>query len=894
MRQRATEAELAKARVLDGELDQMEQSVGLAQREHVSAREVVTKAEQALASLRAELGRLGEKKQLLQQRIAQVALFAPFAGDLEAWLERFKFEERARLKKDLLEQRLWDAGLKAGKTADDLKRFSTFLPDLGAKRTQAEEGWKKAADKAATFHPEKIQADRRNATELQAVLHKSQTHLAEQERLREERRKCVEGLEALAEQIAKESLRSVELSEKSIPAALSSVNQARESVRLAEAAASKHAAALRDALVPGEACPVCGSTEHPRAGVEVSAQNAVLNALRRDSSEKERMLNTLQGELAAAEARIAEKKEQQHNLTRECGRLEKQLREADAYIPGLVEVAELFRKPAAQRDIGLKGLADRTSDLLRTLEEKDAERNVAERREKTLRAEFDKAEQELRAAERAEEAARTAGVAAQAEHDSALAAVEAIRAEHAALLETLSPVTSMVDRDGIEGQSRDVSGPENSYTKAPKAFRDWFTTGVREYNEAVRLLEGAAQEEAVKLPQRETFEGAVVAAQEALGSRSETLELVVRNLQEKRAARAALLGGRTVEAAESEMAAEVQSARAREGETSGASVEAQNKLGAHRGLLLDQQARVASLQGAALAESAAMDAWINGFVAREGRALDRMQLDEWLGRDAHWIAREQGVLEEAVKKLAAARGLEAGMRRQLDEHLAEKSVEADQATVQADAERLGSEATAAAEAADLRRAVVLSDDERIRNTGELSGRLAEQERQAAPWMQLNELIGSSDGTRFRNTAQQWTLEILLKHANAQLAMLSGRYRLERLRGSLNLLVTDLEMDGQQRSVHSLSGGESFLVSLGLALGLASLTSSRLLIESLFIDEGFGSLDSETLRVALNALNHLESQGRKVGVISHVSEMVDAIPVQVRVVRGPGGASKIVI
>ena len=152
----------------------------------------------------------------------------------------------------------------------------------------------------------------------------------------------------------------------------------------------------------------------------------------------------------------------------------------------------------------------------------------------------------------------------------------------------------------------------------------------------------------------------------------------------------------------------------------------------------------------------------------------------------------------------------------------------------------------------------------------------------------------ADGTRFRNIAQQWTLEILLRHANAQLSLLSGRYRLERLRDSLNLLVTDLEMDGQQRSVHSLSGGESFLVSLGLALGLASLTSSRLLIESLFIDEGFGSLDSETLRVALNALSHLEAQGRKVGVISHVSEMVDAIPVQVRVVRGPGGASRIVV
>ena len=100
------------------------------------------------------------------------------------------------------------------------------------------------------------------------------------------------------------------------------------------------------------------------------------------------------------------------------------------------------------------------------------------------------------------------------------------------------------------------------------------------------------------------------------------------------------------------------------------------------------------------------------------------------------------------------------------------------------------------------------------------------------------------------------------------------------------------MGEERRSIHSLSGGESFLVSLALALGLASLTSNRLRIESLFIDEGFGSLDLETLTTAMNALTHLEAQGRKVGVISHVTEMTDAIPVQIKVEkRRHGGASR---
>jgi len=289
-----------------------------------------------------------------------------------------------------------------------------------------------------------------------------------------------------------------------------------------------------------------------------------------------------------------------------------------------------------------------------------------------------------------------------------------------------------------------------------------------------------------------------------------------------------------------------------------------------------------------------MEAWIRDFSEREGVALDRARLDDWLGRDAQWMNREQLELDGAARGLSSARGMEAGMQRQLKEHLGTKTSEDQQETVKAEVLRLSGEAKAAGEAVDASRAAVFSDDERRRLTGEILQKLEAQEKQSDPWRKLNALVGSSDGTRFRNIAQQWTLEILLKHANAQLALLSGRYRLERLRDSLNLLVTDLEMDGQQRSVHSLSGGESFLISLGLALGLASLTSSRLLIESLFIDEGFGSLDTETLRVALNALNHLESQGRKVGVISHVSEMVDAIPTQVRVVRGPGGASRIVV
>lgn len=162
------------------------------------------------------------------------------------------------------------------------------------------------------------------------------------------------------------------------------------------------------------------------------------------------------------------------------------------------------------------------------------------------------------------------------------------------------------------------------------------------------------------------------------------------------------------------------------------------------------------------------------------------------------------------------------------------------------------------------------------------------------WAQLNELAGSADGAKFRRIAQGYTLDVLLGYANVQLRNLTRRYRLERVPDTLALQVIDRDMCDEVRTVHSLSGGESFLVSLALALGLSSLSSNRMKVESLFIDEGFGSLDAETLRVAMDALESLRTQGRKIGVISHVQEMTERIPAQIRVNRAGNGRSFIEI
>ncbi|VVM76709.1 hypothetical protein PS645_02049 [Pseudomonas fluorescens] len=184
-----------------------------------------------------------------------------------------------------------------------------------------------------------------------------------------------------------------------------------------------------------------------------------------------------------------------------------------------------------------------------------------------------------------------------------------------------------------------------------------------------------------------------------------------------------------------------------------------------------------------------------------------------------------------------------------------------------------------------------AEDQRRQNANQaLAQQIAEANAEYQRWARLNALIGSATGDTFRKIAQAYNLDLLVHHANVQLRQLVRRYRLKRGGSMLGLLVMDTEMGDELRSVHSLSGGETFLVSLALALGLASMASSTLKIESLFIDEGFGSLDPESLQLAMDALDGLQAQGRKVAVISHVQEMHERIPVQIQVHRQGNGLS----
>lgn len=187
----------------------------------------------------------------------------------------------------------------------------------------------------------------------------------------------------------------------------------------------------------------------------------------------------------------------------------------------------------------------------------------------------------------------------------------------------------------------------------------------------------------------------------------------------------------------------------------------------------------------------------------------------------------------------------------------------------------------------------LADNDRLRQEQRvLVERIEQQERVFEQWSALQELIGSADGKKFRNIVQQMNLELMVAHANRQLIKMTDRYILEVGNGPLELNIRDNYQAGELRSTKNLSGGESFLVSLALALGLSQMASRTTRVDSLFLDEGFGTLDEDALDTALSTLAGLQQRGKLIGIISHVQGLKERVPTQIEVLPIGGGRSRI--
>lgn len=302
---------------------------------------------------------------------------------------------------------------------------------------------------------------------------------------------------------------------------------------------------------------------------------------------------------------------------------------------------------------------------------------------------------------------------------------------------------------------------------------------------------------------------------------------------------------------------------------------------------------IARLKETSLVLKQQIDQWIN-----QMKNITFEQLTELLSKDNNWLTAERKYLNSLKEKETADRATLAERRNNYaihqNAHILPENEDETYPFLESQRENL----TMLIEQKQTRNTEIdlafskhQQGKERIKT---FEKELSEKQEVTNNWKKLNEMFGSATGSKFKEIAQGYTLDALLTYANKQLEELSDRYRLERIPNTLALQVIDRDMLNEVRTVHSLSGGESFLVSLALALGLSSLSSNRMKIESLFIDEGFGSLDMETLRIAMDALERLQNQGRKIGVISHVVEMTERIPAQVKILKSSNGRSYVEI
>jgi exonuclease SbcC len=375
-----------------------------------------------------------------------------------------------------------------------------------------------------------------------------------------------------------------------------------------------------------------------------------------------------------------------------------------------------------------------------------------------------------------------------------------------------------------------------------------------------------------------------------LAQKTTSAAILEKDLAEKTIARKAIFEGQPADLMEQKLANDVSEAK-----NNVENITHQVNQNAVREATLEAQktATVTSIAKLALEianANAKIEQWLQLFHQKTQQTITITGLQTLLTYSLEWMESERKMVREIADEQTKAATIFEERTQILAEHTAKKPSERplEELTALHQNAQIENENFAQAKA---NIGFKIAENERNKlKIGALLDAIALQATIADNWSKLNDVIGSADGKKFRQIAQEYTLEVLLSYANIHLKDLTSRYKIERIPNTLGLQVVDLDMGDEIRTVYSLSGGESFLVSLALALGLASLSSSKMKVESLFIDEGFGSLDPNTLNIAMDALERLHNQGRKVGVISHVHEMTERIPVQIKVSKKSSGRS----
>jgi exonuclease SbcC len=676
--------------------------------------------------------------------------------------------------------------------------------------------------------------------------------------------------ELAATEASKAAARRLELE-----AGLKEAQRAKERAQAAQGLAS-HRAALRD----GEPCPLCGATDHPYSRAEAALEGLVVESSARvEALETERTAAARKEAAALAREQAARPRLAQAESRRSAA----EARRA-GHLEAWVKARALLEQPLPPERAEEAGAPEWLAGAL-----KEAQARLA-----AVNAEEEAAEARARAAREAraalESCRKQLEVVTEAQRRAEDHLAEAERSLREA--EREAEQAGVARRQVLADLAPAFTGWrewEARLATEPVGFRKHCAAQVSDWSARDEALRSAQAREAEARENRAAAEARKEAQREAAEEHARALKRADEALRTTLVARAKLFEGRPTEQVRTALRAAVEAATAGY-EKARAAADAAGRAAAVASARAEEAAKAkASAVEAREQAQAALEALLQGQGVKLG------EVRELLAHDAAWCeaeARAVAALREAHARARTVLEERQGWRTQ---HEATGAPSLSEPEVAATRERARAEVEAHRSAAALSKARLDQDSEARRRYGAEAQALEERRRAAEVWKTLHELIGSADGKKFKVFAQSLTLDALLLHANAHLQELARRYRLMRVPGyDLDLQVVDQDMGDEMRGLSSLSGGESFLVSLALALGLASLSSETAQVETLFIDEGFGTLDPETLEVALATLDALQATGRQVGVISHVSGLAERIGVQVRVVKQGGGRSRLVV
>ncbi|OYT72751.1 MAG: hypothetical protein CFK52_03835 [Chloracidobacterium sp. CP2_5A] len=729
------------------------------------------------------------------------------------------------------------------------------------------------------------------------ALHAAQSPLARQEARRQldERRKMLEALARLREEaVNAEAARAN--AEKAVSdaqddcanfeqrrdellsnrPALEAAKQAREQeLRLAQAT-EELAARRPDLLFPGKACPLCGSTEHPDAA-KPAPPSEVVARLTAELAAAQRALEAQDKEAQQLARAIDVAKNNAHKAHELLVKAEDQRRAQNeqwaARRPSDFPASPLEASAQAKLNEALARLAADQEQLAKAEEAHDAARDKRDQAQSLVNQLVEKAQQAQGEISRLEhQQLRLETKQAQLREKREL---RATRREQA--IRELEPFFSRRP-DWRAELDKDAGAFLEEALAWSKAWED---TEQRKQS-ALERHNDIRQELARRQAASESANTSLEQAKADLDARAAELE---RQRQE----RAAQLDGKPTEDVAKELEDAFRKAALESDHARQKLSEAECHKSAAEAFRQAAEDRGAQAAGEIAAARAALDAAL----AAAGLGAD--ELAELLSVSVADRERLKARIKELDDAVAAAKGALESKQRELDAHLASNPPDLARADIEAQLRKLDEIIARRDQQLGALAERLRQDSDLRRRAADLVNQIEAQRAELKLWSELDEVIGSADGKKFRLFVQSLHFRALLDHANHYLRQLRQRYRLAPVRGAeLELQVIDHDMADAIRPITTLSGGETFLVSLALALGLAAMSSNKVTIESLFIDEGFGALDPQSLEVALGMLDHLQATGRQIGIISHIPGLAERIGYQVAVTPNGRGVSQVSI